>query len=271
MSHSDRENSIAGGVPLRLYEFRRGTHYFRYTNADRDQQQLSVRWQSVAISDDGLSQSDNIDADAVKVSLPSDLPIVQIFRASPTSYQVGLRIYEMHEGETTMKVRWSGRVSGRTEPRRGTTTLIGSLLDASMGNVGLRLGWCRFCPYAVYDRNCTLSPAAFRVEATLASVVGVEIESGAFDALPDGWFTGGYVEWEILPGVMDRRHVESHVGAKLRLLEGTRGMTGAMTLDAFPGCDGTAQTCEEKFDNMPNYGGSDYMPGKSPYNGESPF
>ncbi|WP_420598645.1 phage head spike fiber domain-containing protein [Neptuniibacter sp.] len=44
---------------------------------------------------------------------------------------------------------------------------------------------------------------------------------------------------------------------------------GLPTVALFPGCDRLAPTCNDKFDNLANYGGDDYMPPKGPFEGNS--
>ena len=36
-------------------------------------------------------------------------------------------------------------------------------------------------------------------------------------------------------------------------------------VDVFAGCDHTVDTCDQKFDNVINYGGWPYVPSKNPF------
>ncbi|MDF6000255.1 hypothetical protein P4050_18880 [Pseudomonas aeruginosa] len=45
----------------------------------------------------------------------------------------------------------------------------------------------------------------------------------------DGWFTGGYVEWQVDGDNYDRRYIERHAGADLHILGGTEGVPAGAT------------------------------------------
>ncbi len=123
----------------------------------------------------------------------------------------------------------------------------------------------------MYDTDCTVDPTAFRVEATLLTITGATVESATFDGYDDGYFDGGYVEWDIGGGEQERRGIETHVGSVLTLLGGTDGIATGLAVRTYPGCDGTDTTCNDKFDNIENSGGHPHLQGSSPFDGNPVF
>lgn len=271
MTFESRELSLSDGKPVRLYEFERGLNTWRYCSGDRDQIILGQAWTRLQISDGGVRQSDDPDADMMTVELPADVPIVQLYRGTPPGGELKLTVYTMHAGESDVETVWTGTVYDVRRRGLDRAEVVGGTLDNSMGATGLRLGWQRPCPHATYDHWCRANRDDFRTDTVVLSHTGLKITSTAFAAFVDGWFKGGFIEWESIPGVTDRRFVLDHVGAELSLLGGTFGLADGTPIKAFAGDDKTWETCGSKFNNRDNYGGFPALTGKSPFDGNPVF
>jgi hypothetical protein len=72
---------------------------------------------------------------------------------------------------------------------------------------------------------------------------------------------------EIIVGTA-RRTITSHVGDTITINRpfGSNVVAGA-AFSAYAGCDHTPDCCREKFDNILNYGGQEFLPTKNPYTG----
>lgn len=270
MSFDARETSIAGGQPIRLYEFQRGVLRWRYTSADREIEYQTQSFSAVAISDDGIRQGES-GADALKITVPWDLPVARLFRSVPPSAEIDVIVRDLHYGESEGKIRFHGTIDSVRHPSPAIAEILCQPLDASLEQPGLRLGWERACPYSLYDHNCGVNPSTFGVEAILTTVTPVLVSAGAFDALADGYFAGGFVEWSIGSGEVERRAVETHVGEQLTLMGGTDGIVAGQAITAYPGCPRTIAICDSRFSNKDNYGGIPHLPGKSPFTGDPIF
>lgn len=271
MTFLGRETSVAAGAPVRLYEFQRGIFRWRYTNADRRITWQTLDFDPVAISDDGIRETGEATADALTITVPHDLPVAKLFRGAPPADDISLLIRDMHYGDSEALVSYIGDVEGVRWPTPQQARITCQSLAASMRRAGLRLTYERACAHALYDRNCRVNRDLFAIAATVQSMDGATISSGTFDAQPDGWFDGGYVEWSIGSGETDRRGIERHVGAALTLLGGTYGLSAGQNVIAYPGCLRTAAVCNAKFTNLVNYGGFPHLPGKSPFDGDPVF
>lgn len=173
----------------------------------------------------------------------------------------------MHYGDTDAVASWIGSIANVKYPAPNRCEINCRPLSASMDVDGLTLAWSRPCGYSIYDGNCLVDRNQFRVPGVVQGIDGASITSGAFDALPDGWFSGGFVEWDIGGGEVDRRGIEQHVGGKLTLMGGSDGLTLSSAVSVYPGCPQTIQACNDKFDNLLRYGGFWHQPGKSPFDG----
>lgn len=270
MSFDSREASLADGAPLHLYDFARGTVHWRYTGADRDLVYGGLTYSATAISDDGARQTGQTTADLLTITAPHDIAVAQQFRVLSPSMEVSLTRFDLHYGEPEALVSWVGSIVSVSRPTSDSCRIGVRTLAASFDRPGLSLGWERGCPYAVYDHNCTLNPDSFKLTTVLASLSPDAIESALFDTFPDGYFDGGYVEWDI-EGGLERRGIESHAAGVLILFGGTYGLSNGQSVRVFPGCPQTIAACDTKFGNLFNYGGFPAIPGKSPFDGDPAF
>ena len=111
----------------------------------------------------------------------------------------------------------------------------------------------------------------FAVSGTLLSISGSALQAAILGSFTDGWFAGGYCEWEIATGVFQRRGIESHIGSSVSVIGGLGGLAPGSAVTFYPGCAHTSETCHSKFNNHLNYGGTPYMRGTSPFDGTPIF
>lgn len=271
MSHSARESSIAAGEPIRLYKFRRGVLVWLYTSAAFDIPVGSEIYRAVrgGVKDDGIRRTGEISADRLKVTAPADLEVAQFYRGVPPSSEIDLVVYECHYGEAEAKVAWSGTIESVRWPSLDRCEISALTLLATLDVPGLRLTWERNCGAALFDRRCKINRDLWRVDFNIQSSTGTELSVGSAAAYPDGWFSGGFLEWPIGSGEFDRRSIEHHQGSILRILGGTSGIP--LAVRAYPGCLRIAQVCLTKFNNLDNFRGDPNLMGKNPFDGNPVF
>lgn len=275
MSFDAFEASLFYGSPQRLYLFERGAWSWAYCAADRDLALLSRHWSAIAITDDGIRQTGEPSADALKITLPGDLPVPQLYRGAPPSAEVWLTVRDYHWGDTdtlsSMPVVWIGTISSVSWPQVDRAEISCAPLSSSMDRLGLSLSYLRACPHALFDRNCGVDRSAFGVSGVIVALDGQSIEYSSAAALADGRAAGGFIEWAIGLGETERRSILSHSGSVLVLLGGTQGLAPGQAITVYPGCRQTTDDCAMFFDNLLNYGGFPALPGTSPFDGNPVF
>ena len=268
MIYLSKIHSIAEGQPVDLYQFTLGKDekIWRYCNADKDLVINGETWTAVAVMDD------QADGDGrLSVRLPSDNPVARLYRGLPPSHTIKLTVMRLSWGDPEIRIVWIGTIIEANRPDIHMTQLVTAALSETMDNAGLRLTWGRNCPYTLYDTDCKVESARFVVEGVrIESMDGVSITVGLPTGLPDGWFQAGFIEW-VTDGIRDVRAVTVHQNNKLFLMGGTQKLSVGMVIKVYPGCDGRAETCLGKFNNMLNFGGIPNLPIKSPYDGSRIF
>ncbi len=66
-------------------------------------------------------------------------------------------------------------------------------------------------------------------------------------------------------GTLEQRFLEDQSGEVLTIFGLVTGLAVGDTIGLYPGCAHIPDICDEKFDNLANYGGFDKMPGKTPF------
>jgi uncharacterized phage protein (TIGR02218 family) len=271
MAHEDRELSTQDGQPILLYEFQRGALTWRYCTADRDIEYSGETYAAVAISDRGVEQGGDTSSSNFEVTLPPDTEVAMLYRTTPPSDRVWLRVRRLHYGETEAPIIWVGTVAQASQPDDASMVLTLQSVVAQLRTNGVRLPWGRTCPHVLYDTQCRANKAFHAVLMTVTGLSGNTVQVADVMDLSDGWFSGGFLEWTVGSGTYERRMIAAHAGNLLQLLGTTDGLTFGQEITAYPGCDRLLATCEAKFDNLLNYGGFPMMPGTSPFDGTSVF
>lgn len=283
------ERSAFQGQPVQLYEFIRtsgGVDFFwRYNTSDRDITYNSVLYKAVPISDDGIRLSSEAASTEFNVTMPIAEDFCDQFRLSGTvpSDTVWLRVRRVHVPDITLLdtnptiledalVVWQGTVNGITQTDDLTARVSCSMLAASFQRGGLRYGYQRSCPHVLYAENtCTLDREDFKITAIVTAIDGSTISADEFTSQPIGWLNGGFIEFTLPSGMIERRMILGHTDNMITIQGFPVGMLVADEILAFAGCDRTVATCVAKFDNLVNMGGFPHTPGRNPFDGMPVF
>lgn len=271
MSFELVEKSNDEGRPIYLYQFTLGGNAFRYTSSDADVVMAGYRWQAVAISDDGVKLTGEAVTDGLSITLPSNTAIVQMFAGTPPSEVIMVSIYHYHEGDTNSVLAYVGEVNQVGQPEPGTATISCDTISASMQRDGLRLAWQRNCPYALYDANCGVDKTEHALEFVVYDIINNVVQLQGADDLPNDTLAGGFLEWLHPSRGVEVRGVEMQNASACTMFGLADGLYYGLAVKAYPGCNRTAGTCKDKFNNLDNYGGIPDLPGKSPFDGDPVF
>lgn len=224
----------------------------------------------------GIEDTNQIQRANLKLQLPISNPLAQIYLRQIPDRQATATIFRK-EDETVFAL-WKGRVAG-TSAARQQMNLECESVYTSLRRTGARNRFQKLCRFVLYSRGCNLDRNDFKTtqEPDGADADGVAISVPAAALQPDGWFLGGMLEFDAV-----FRFVVRHAGSTLTLqrkIEGLNAETltadgygnsygkwyGNLVVSIFPGCDRLRTTCENKFDNLDNFGGFPWIPSKNPF------
>lgn len=288
MPFTNSELSGYAGRPLQLYEFLRTSgginYYWRYNTSDRDMTYGVNLFRAVPISDSGMNFNTEAAATDIEVKMPISEDFCDMFRLSGTtpSDTVWLTIYRVHADDISdiegspvigdLRMIWKGTVNGISQVDDIIAQVNCSMLAASFRRGGLRYGYQRSCPHVLYaPLTCKVDREVFRLDGTITAINGNSLESAGFASENDGWWNGGFIEYELPSGMIERRMVLTHTGDTIVIMGFPAGLSIGSSYSIFPGCDRTIDTCVNKFNNLANYGGFPHTPGRNPFDGMPVF
>jgi uncharacterized phage protein (TIGR02218 family) len=116
------------------------------------------------------------------------------------------------------------------------------------------------CNWKLFDSHCKIAPEDYKVSAVVTlDATETKLTSATFGGYDDGYFTGGFVEFGD-----DSRTIVAHEGNTITIAYRMKSLTDNDSVDAWPGCDGRAETCRDKFDNINNFLGFPFIPVDNP-------
>lgn len=270
MTYSARETSADLGAPFELYEFNRNGQVFRYTSADRDVVWLAATYARAAISRSAIESGQEIGRQGIRITAPRDLAIVDLYRVAPPSDPVLVTIRQSHDGDPDAEfvIVWQGRILG-VEFLGADVDIQCESVFTSLRRVGLRRAWQRTCPHVLYGPECRVTRASFQSAAVLSSVSATTLQSTTFGALGTGYLAGGYLEFITAASTPERRAILTHTGDAITIDRVIPELVNGNSVLVYPGCDHTTgpNGCA-RFGNLPNYGGTPFIPIKNPFGGD---
>lgn len=283
MTNATYQTSNQNNIDVSLYRFKWGNTIWRYTSgvkAKTVQEVVTigdppedVTYLPIPCSDSGMVQGGSSSND-LTMTAPYSIPLARLFESTPPALPIWLTVrrIQVNDPDQEALIYWVGTVTNvKPQEGDGTVKIIGKTILASMKRSGVRLGWTRGCPHMVYDSECKADPEDFRVDAEITAMTGNSITVDNVDGHDAGYFDGGYIEWIAnADGTIDRRSIESsETDDTLVLLGTTFRLEEGMAIKLYPGCALDTETCDVKFDNLPNYGGCEQMTGKNPFDGNA--
>ncbi|GGK08514.1 phage BR0599 family protein [Luteimonas terricola] len=254
---------------VELYEVNRGPKVMRFTPEDRGVEFNSQFYDAAAGLKRGrIAQTGSEARSELGLDVPLDFPLLSWFRPFPPSERVQLRLIKVRKSDGHTRLLWSGVLAELRDSTHKAHIRCQTRL-ATMATAGLRRCWQVACPHVLYGRQCGVDQNAFRVDATLFGSSAYSVQSAAFAAYADGWFSGGFIRWQVGTDI-EHRFVVRHVGDTLHLLTPSALPVGTVVA-SFPGCDRSMPTCHEKFNNSLDYGGQHTIPRDHPFDGHAVF
>lgn len=269
MTFSAYEQSNDDGKPVGLYLFSWGNTQWGYNTAERTIVHDGISYEPLPIKEKAFVQAPGRDPE-FSVTVPSDTPVVSLFRGTPPSEPVVLIVRRIHfsEAEPESKIVWVAPISNVLNEDQSVSEIVSRHQGLRKG--GLRLAWSRACPHFLYGTGCKVLKSLYAVSRTITDITGnvVTVDLSSPSA---AYFDGGFIEWDADGmGTLERRTIEVETADKEYLLFGrSDGLTVGQSLTFYPGCNHTMEMCIERFDNQANHGGVKFMPGTSPFDGQA--
>lgn len=268
MSFDTYERSRTRGAPDTLYRFTYQTRVFAYTDAEESITFSGTEYQPIPIDRNSLSTSGTLDKSTLRVDLPHDCEVAELFRVFPPSDVVAITVFQGHREDPAHQFLavWTGRVISCSRETT-TATVLCEPVSTSMKRPGLRRRYQYGCPHALYGPQCGVNREDFTVEAEVTAVSGATVTFGVGwnGAFAETQFVGGLLEWENADGVTELRTIlRVNTGPNSLVVSGkVAGLAEGATVRLSLGCNHLMSGCNV-FANIQNFGGQPWIPKKNP-------
>lgn len=248
-----------------LYTFASAQQAQRYTSSEFAVTAGADTYAPLPLKRDAVAQGMDAAKSALTLKVPPDCALVLwLMQAAADAEQVSVTLSRAASlspdgGAQLDAVQWLGRVASLESADDGAVIRCESAL-VSLKRIGLRRLYSRSCTHVLYSAACG---AAVRSETAQALFMSdpLHVSLAAPPAVLGGALGGGWVQRADGRRLM----ILSQSGAQLTLLfPGTLNPGEAITLVA--GCDHGTDTCQNRFNNLDNYGGFPSIPGTNPFN-----
>lgn len=240
-----------------LYKIVGGGYEWRYTSYKTDLTFLWDTYVAATIKRSGFSNSKQPGESKVTITFPMAEPIQKYISAYPLP-STSVDIYRAVKSSMS---QYALLFSGKVRKATFNNKIISAecWIDDEMSNMLPYVVHQSYCNWQVFDCNCKLEKEDYKVTAVV-TVSGNSLISSTFATYAVGHFTQG---WVLFQG--DMRFITNHAGSQIDLqLSFGSSLVDGSTVYVYPGCDGAAATCIDKYDNFRNWCGMPYIPSHNP-------
>lgn len=288
MTYDAQETSTEEGQPVEFYLFSQklGTDTFTYTSGTESIVYLGKTYLPVAISRTEPKLSPKSTSGSMTLTLPKDNAFVVRYLGPFPPLPDKLTIYRTHSTDLASEVItfWEGDVKAVSFDGDKAKIALSTLSERLAGAIPKRV-FSYTCNHVLYDSLCQVGNSAHKSEVDVVSIdasnphiLTVQDHTGtSFPTVSDRttaagdltYFDGGYVDFLFTGsgGGTHSRSIVSYVDSTntLTLSHRISDLNVGGKLSLFAGCDHDVTTCQSKFNNVNNYGGFPFVPGKNPF------
>lgn len=271
MTYRAFDESSHSGQPVELLEIQYGrteAEIVRTTSGDRDVVVGGKTYLAFTTTRDQFDDEGNPDdAKQLSIRVPRDHPFILEFdqREFPTMVAVRIKRCHLNDPDLGTFNIWSGRLVGVSF--EAPWMVMGcEKIATALTQTGCRIRYMRQCPHALYMPRCWADKEQFKA---VGQVTALSTNKATVTVtLPGTPSAGYYVGGILLFNGLSRFIIEQN-GSNLKLSRPLLDLDVGESVTLHPGCDRLAATCKDKFNNLDNYGGFDYIPPKGPFEGTS--
>jgi uncharacterized phage protein (TIGR02218 family) len=262
MSYDALEQVGAGAQPYELYLFQGTGISFALTSADKPITYLVNSFVPSTISRSESEQSNEVVSGQMKIFIPKDHPLAQLFLPYLPSSPVSITVYASHYSDTETVVLFVGTVASArfTDQCELTCNSDQYLLQRKIPTQLYQAP----CSHIFGDPGCGIQLVDHTYPGTIATIdtTGTVLTVTGFGALPDS-LAGGYLRFGD-----EVRMVVAHSGTSVTLLSAIPDMDVGDSALGIAGCQLTFSACSA-YKNTFNFLGFDLIPVINPFDGSA--
>ena len=244
-----------------LYTFLSGSTWSRYTSYTEDITFGGDIFRTAPIKRSGISYDTNFGNVVLTITAPL-LDALNAHIANQPIETVHVTVYRALLSDLTdWEIFFQGSVRTVTIENKVARAVVEANSEILRSRVPIIIFQSE-CNWDLADGNCGLQEEDLSIEGVVNSITNISYEMTGLSAYADDYFTGGVATFGTDFRLITDYDQSSGI-ITLQVPFDARVAVGA-TLDLLPGCDGSPDTCKNKFDNFDNYLGMPYIPTTNP-------
>ena len=272
MTHTIHEGSTEDGSPIEYYHFVRGTEEWSYTTGIEEVTISSVTYLPSVITRGRIQQNDEIKGATMEIGMDRTNALVTSITEDPDSLPITLTLYQRHIGDEAFSpiIKFIGQLVSFSWVDGQAALQIASLENMFTREIP-RVSVQKACPFMLYDGNCR---ALVETHTHTGEVLLMDVNDPRLMVIQN--IDGGASDMLILPGETTfelgvlkkgnaRRFIARMSGNVILLLTPLSGLENGDSIVLIKGCNRLADVCEDRFDNLENFGGFPNLPTQNPH------
>ena len=240
-----------------LYRIKGGGYEWRYTSYKTDLTFLGDLYKAATIKRSPFTSTRQAGDSKLTITFPLSQPLLRYASAYPLP-STTVTIYRAVKADLSQYgLFFDGMVKRVTFNNKviSAECSVDDELSVSLPHIVYQ----SYCNWQVFDCFCGLSSSLYKVTAAV-TISGSSLISSAFSVYASGHFTQG---WATYGG--DTRFITNHVGGQIDLqLPFGSDLVDGSSVDFYPGCDGSPDTCRTKYNNFSRWLGMRKIPSHNP-------
>jgi len=250
------EKSDHSGLPQEGFLFEYFDDQYAYTSSKQTLQILGDDYAPLQIKRDKLVNETDMFKTTLTVTVPMDCDVALLFRTW-IEESVLFTLYRQHYQDSEAVVLWSGKV-GSCKFKGDEAELACTPLYTTMKKLGIKRVYQRSCPHVQYSASCGLDSANWQSSVIINDINGTLITLDT--SFPNSYFTGGRISVG-----NEKRWIMSSSGNTIVLMSNLVESIAGDTAELLPGCQHSANSCRNTFNNYLNNGAFPFIPSKNPF------
>jgi hypothetical protein len=264
VTYDGMEQSTASSKPYELYLFEGTGIDVAVTSADKTINYFAHTFVPVTISRTEVDESAEVQSGQIKVYVPKNHPIAEMFVGYLPTSPVSLTIFGSHYGDSETGVVFSGTVASARFTDE--CELVCNSDQYRLQSKIPRIQYQSPCPHIFGDLGCTfpLATVTYPGTVTAISADGLTITIPAFASLPHPLKAGFLRHGNDVRMIVDQGG--SGTGFYVVLIAAVAGMQVGDSVQGVAGCQQTFDACAS-YNNIANFLGFDLIPLTNPFDG----
>ena len=264
MTYDAQEQLGSGVQPYELFLFQGTGLNVPLTSADRAITYLGNVYVPASIERNEVDQSSEVTSGTIKIFLPKDHPLAQMFIPYLPVSPITVIVYGSHytdlDGETVALFTGTVASARFTDQCELTCTSSQYLLQRK---IPMQLYQSQ-CAHVFGDAGCTINLADHTYSGTVSAIdaTGTVLTVPGFASIPDSLKSG------TLAFAGQLRMIVAHAGAQVTLLSPIVGLIAGSAVAGTAGCALTFSACAV-YKNIANFLGFDLIPEVNPFDGSA--